>query len=57
MTDGAAALTAPMGAVIALLMRDIFDTETYDVLTGPCRRAVGPIHPGDPELPRDRNTA
>lgn len=48
MTDGTAALAAPMGAVIALLMRDTFDTETYGTLTGPWLRAIGPIHPATP---------
>jgi hypothetical protein len=42
-------------AAVALLVRDLispdgFTQEHYDILTGPWRRIIGPIHPDDDEL-------
>ncbi|AGY47119.1 hypothetical protein CN1A_10 [Clavibacter phage CN1A] len=34
----------------ALFARDLLDTEQYDLLTGPWRRSIGPIHPDDADL-------
>jgi len=38
------------GAACALVTRDLISTEHYDTLTTPCRTAIGPIHPDDPNL-------
>ena len=38
-----------LNAATGLLVRDLIDIESYDVLTGDWRYYVGPIHPGDPD--------
>lgn len=43
-------LFAVLGAVGALVVRDLITTEDYDTLTRPWREVIGPIHPDDPEL-------
>ena len=48
-----AALNAALNAALALLCRDLigqypgWDQDAYDLLTGPWRTAIGPIHPDD----------
>lgn len=41
-------------AAVALLCRDLIGTDFtqahYDLLTGPWRRVIGPLHPDDPDL-------
>lgn len=58
---GSAAWVAARNAVWdvagALIVRDLINTRQYDALTGYWRRAIGPIHPDDPELPSDRSPA
>ncbi len=44
---------AASDAAGALLVRDLIPTEQYDILTGPWRRDIGPIHPDDPTLGDD----
>lgn len=38
-----------LNAATGLLVRDLIDTESYNVLTEDWRYYVGPIHPGDPD--------
>ena len=45
----AAALDAAGVAAAALVVRDLTSAAHYDVLTGPWRSAIGPIHPDDPD--------
>ena len=48
-----AAWDAALGAAWALLLRDLigqhpgWDQDAYDLLTGPWRQTIGPIHPDD----------
>ena len=49
-----AAGDAAGGAAVALVVRDLispdgFTQEHYDILTGPWRQIIGPIHPDDDE--------
>ncbi len=46
----AAAREAGWDAAGALVVRDLIPRHHYDALTMPWRRAVGPVHPDDPEL-------
>jgi hypothetical protein len=52
-TRGAAARDAALGAAWGLLLRDLigqypgWDQDAYDLLTGPWRQVIGPIHPDD----------
>lgn len=41
---------AIMGAVLALMVKDLITQEQYDTLTGPVRRVLGKIHSADKEL-------
>ena len=48
-----AAWDAALGAALGLLLRDLigqhpgWDQDAYDLLTGPWRQVIGPIHPDD----------
>jgi hypothetical protein len=47
---GEAAGGAARGAALALVVRDVLPQRDYDILTMPCRRAIGRIHPDDADV-------
>ena len=45
-----AAWDAAWGATAGLMCRDLIGQYAYNLLTGPWRRTIGPIHPDDAEM-------
>ncbi len=46
--------TAAGHAVVALVLRDNLDPRDYDLLTEPMRTLFGPLHPNDPNDPKEQ---